>query len=133
VVLSAEQGWGLFNVGRSVDGNPLRVAGRTYETGYGTHAVSTIMVGLRKGTRRFTGACGLDDEAGPKSPASVRFRILDPRGKELFSTPVLRPGHALMTFYVDVTGIESLTLKVDDAGDGNISDHADWVDLRAVP
>ena len=33
-----ESGWGTPSAGRSVDGHPLTVGGKTYERGVGTHA-----------------------------------------------------------------------------------------------
>lgn len=41
-----EIGWGENQVNKSVDGNPLTIAGQVFERGVGTHAVSKMMIDL---------------------------------------------------------------------------------------
>jgi hypothetical protein len=49
-------------------------------------------------------------------------------GEVLHDTGVLRGGTAAVPLDVDLTGVESLTLRVTDGGDGKNHDHADWAD-----
>ncbi len=118
----ASIGWGTVQRNESVGGNPLRLAGVEYERGMGTHADSTLHVQLDGRTTRFTALVGVDDEAA--NPASVRFRVIGD-GAVLFDSGVMRPTERLK-IDVDTTGIRQMTLHVDDAGDGDSWDHADW-------
>src|SRR5262245_30462680 len=46
---------------RSIDGNPLRIGGRSFETGVGTRATSVLFLNLGGGAERFTAMVGADD------------------------------------------------------------------------
>ncbi|MFG0252827.1 MAG: NPCBM/NEW2 domain-containing protein [Phycisphaerales bacterium JB038] len=122
----ASIGWGAVQRNKSVDGNPLRLAGAEYERGMGTHADSTLHLELDGRVKRFTALVGVDDEA--REPASVRFRVIGD-GKVLFDSGVMGPTERLK-IDVDTTGVRQLTLHVDDAGDGDTWDHADWANAR---
>jgi hypothetical protein len=73
---------------------------------------------------RFRAICGIDDDS-LNSPASVRFHVVAD-GKEVWSSQVLKAGAAGVPVDVPLKGVRTLELKVDDGGDGNRSDHADW-------
>lgn len=53
-------------------------------------------------------------------------------GKQLADTPVVRGADSARAVDADVTGVRILTLRIEDGGDGNGSDHADWADARVV-
>jgi NPCBM/NEW2 domain len=122
----ASIGWGTVQRDKSVGGNPLRLAGAEYERGVGTHADSTMHLELDGRTTRFTALVGVDDEAA--NPASVRFRVIGD-GAVLFDSGVMRPTERLK-IDIDTTGVRQMTLHVDDAGDGDSWDHADWANAR---
>jgi alpha-galactosidase len=124
---SITQGWAEARANRSVDGNPLRVAGKTYDTGIGTHAKSEWTLPLDGHATELRGACGVDDEVGAK--ASLQFTI-EGDGKQLWMSPVMRRGDAAMAFSIPLTGVKTLRLLVNDGGDGSTEDHADWLDLK---
>ena len=66
---------------------------------------------------------------------SVVFQLVAD-GKTVFQSGVLRGSSATLPIKVDVSGVKQLALVVNDAGDGNHSDHADWaggVILNARP
>lgn len=113
----------------SVDGRPLRIAGKAYASGVGTHASSMIPVSVPEGEggRTLTGACGIDD--GAKGKAAVRFSVLS--GSEtLWRSPVMRRGMPAEGFAVEVpAGAGRLYLLADEEGCDE-DDHADWVGLR---
>ncbi len=49
-----ETGWGSPQANKTVDGNPLKVAGITYEYGVGTHSISHVLIKLNgKGLRLY--------------------------------------------------------------------------------
>lgn len=124
---SITQGWAEARANRSVDGNPLKVAGKTYASGIGTHAKSEWDLNLNGEATSLTGACGVDDEVGGK--ASLQF-VIEGDGKELWKSPILRRGEPAVPFDVKLAGVKALRLLVNDGGDGSTEDHADWLDLK---
>ncbi len=120
-------GSGTPQARKSSDGNPLRLGGVTYQHGIGTHAVSGLQVDLHGAATRFSATVGVDDE---KSGAgSVAFRV-EVDGKTVAQTPVLHGGKDQQTLTVDLTNAKTLTLRVQDGGDGIRNDHADWADAK---
>lgn len=117
------QGWGQAQKDTSVDGNPIRIAGETFERGVGTHADSLLYVKLAGGSRRFTAMVGVDDEAGPAG--SVEFRVLAD-GNETYKSGLLKSGQAARPVDLNVTGVNILVLIVSAGPDGMNYDHADW-------
>jgi len=79
-VSKALAGWGKSQANKSVEGNPLSINSVKFERGVGTHSSSEFNIKLEKGSRRFTGLVGIDDEiaASPngRMSASVEFVIL---------------------------------------------------------
>ncbi len=119
------QEWGEPHRSRSVEGNPLRLHGRTFEHGVGTHARSEMLIDLKGGAQRFTATVGVDDEK--TGAGSVDFQVwLD--GKLASDSGVQRGGQEPKAVDVDLRGARKLTLIVTDGGDGIDSDHADWAD-----
>jgi alpha-galactosidase len=122
-----QQDWGKPQAGKSVDGNPLRIGGRSFERGVGTHANSLIVVDLKGAAASFTAMVGVDDETEGKG--TVVFSIWAD-GKKLVDSGVLRAGDAPKELSTDLRGKKRLWLRVDDAEDGIHSDHADWAEAR---
>jgi len=123
---SVEIGWGSPGANRSVDGNPLRIAGREFERGLGTHADSSVRFRLHGKARRFHAFVGVDDEVG-SSPASVEFQIYGD-GRLLWKSGVLRAGEPAKEVVRNMKGLDIVTLVVTGADDGINFDHADWAD-----
>jgi alpha-galactosidase len=123
-----QQGWGTPHANKSVDGKAIKIAGKQFERGLGTHAESILYVDLKGGSSRFTAMVGVDDEV-LKGAGSAEFRILGDR-KVLFQSGVMKPGEAAKKVDVDVTGVKTLMLIVGDGGDGMNWDHADWADAK---
>jgi alpha-galactosidase len=122
-----EQGWGIAMPRKSVDGNPIKIAGTVYHNGVGTHSVSNIVINLHGAASHFSATVGIDDEA--QKVASATFTIIAD-GKEIATTPVMHKGDAPQTLSVDLAGARQLVLRVGDAGDGIDYDHADWADAQ---
>ncbi|RYG33361.1 alpha-galactosidase, partial [bacterium] len=123
------QEWGAPTAAKSVDGNPLKIAGTTYASGLGTHSHFEMRVALNGRAERFTAKVGVDDET--EKPGSVRFLVY--ADKQLLSDSGLkRSGEAATTFDVSLKGKKELRLIVEDGGDGNSFDHADWADALIV-
>lgn len=127
-----QQGWEHARKDLSVDGNPLKIAGRAFEKGLGTHADSLLYVELNGGSTRFNAWVGVDDEVmnssrqGGARPGSVEFRILAD-GKQVYKSGVIKSGDAAKEVDIDLTGVNLLVLIVD-SGDSMNYDHADWAD-----
>ena len=126
------QDYGTANAGKSVDNRPLTINGTVYAHGLGTHAVSRLLIDLKGSATKFEALAGVDDER--KGQGSVQFQVFVDGNKKL-ETPVLRGGDAPAPISVDLSGAKRLTLVVNDGGDGNTNDHADWAGalLTLVP
>ena len=74
---SATTGWGQVRVNQNCEGGPLRVGGRTFDFGIGTHANSVLHFELPAGYDRFQVTAGLD-EGGTRqggNQSSVQFAV----------------------------------------------------------
>ena len=56
----ATQGWGIPKKNRSVDGNIMTIAGKTFERGFGTHAESSLFIQLDGKANSFTAQVGIE-------------------------------------------------------------------------
>jgi hypothetical protein len=127
LITSITQEFGTPQLNRSIDGTGFIIAGKKYDTGVGTHANGRMTISFPAGYKTFSGACGIDDYVDGRG--SVVFRILAGE-KVLYRSPVVKGKMPAATFSVPVSGVTELTLIADDGGDGNSSDHANWVDLK---
>jgi len=123
------QGWGKPQVNRSIREKPLAIGGKTFERGVGTHANSTYRLTLHGGTERFTASVGVDDAAG--GPGSVVFQVVAD-GKRLFNSGGMKLGQPAKRVDVDLRGVKTLLLLVNDGRDGTGFDHADWADAQFI-
>ena len=115
---------------RSVLGGPLRLRGAEYARGLGMHSQSEVRYQLDGKYRRFHTTIGIDDDAHGRG--SVVFKIVcDDR--VVFASPVLTGTSRPATLEpIDVTGMKTLTLRVEFADFGDIQDHANWCDAVLV-
>lgn len=122
-----QQDWSAAHANLSCDSNKLSIAGKSYDRGVGTHAVSKLMIDVHGSGERFKGAAGVDDECGEQ--ASVEFFILGDK-KILWQSGLMKVGYSAKSFDIDIRGIQKLALYVSDGGDHIHYDHADWVNAR---
>ncbi len=115
-------------VDRSVTGKPLKVKGRLYENGIGTHAYTRLAYGVGKKFGKFRAVIGIDDGSG--GMGSVVFRVVGD-GKVLFESPLMKPG-AVASVDVAIEEVSLLELITDFGGDDDLGDHADWCEPRLV-
>ena len=120
---SVTQGWHETLTDLSVSGRPIRIAGKGYDKGLGTHAPGEMVFKLARKHTQFAAEVGVDDEGGPTG--SVVFRVLLD-GKTAFDSGLMRFGLAAKHIALDVTGVAEMRLVVTDGGDGVQGDHADW-------
>jgi alpha-galactosidase len=126
--VSAQVGWGSLGVDRSVDGNPLTVAGVTYEHGIAPHAASELKYYLGAGCTRFTSLAGVDDETGGRG--AVTFTVVGD-GKTLAQTDVVTGNQPAVPVDVDVSGVTELVLLTGTGPDNDKNyDHSEWADAK---
>ena len=121
------QGYGKAGAGKSVDGNPLGIGGRSFKHGIGTHANGDWFIDLGGEAVQFTAWVGIDDERTGRG--SAEFRVFGD-GKLLYESGVTKGGEPAKRVDVDLAGVKRLRLNVRDAGDGIEHDHADWADAQ---
>jgi Domain of unknown function (DUF4347)/NPCBM/NEW2 domain/Glucose / Sorbosone dehydrogenase/FG-GAP-like repeat/Calx-beta domain len=132
---TSTNGWGPLERDRSngelgaADGNPLILSGITYAKGIGVHSNSQINYNLGGNYNGFFAYVGVDDEVA--SSGSVVFQILAD-GELLYDSGLMNGLSNTKLANVNVTGKQNLTLIVNDGGNGNGNDHADWADARLV-
>ncbi|WP_255491791.1 MULTISPECIES: NPCBM/NEW2 domain-containing protein [unclassified Actinotalea] len=120
-------GWASNRRDLSNSGGPLSVRGEVFAKGVGTHAPSAVTVWAGGRCTAFRAVVGTDDGAGTPAESSVSFQVLGD-GRLLAETPVLRATSEPVELVVDVAGVDRLTLRTTDGGDGKNNDHADWGD-----
>ncbi len=124
-------GWGPIELDSSNgeqaagDGQTITLNGVTYDKGLGVHSYSEVTYDLGSQYTRFLSDVGVDDEAN----GTVVFRVLGD-GVELYNSGVVAGNSPTQTVDVDVSGVNQLKLIVEDAGDGDGMDHADWAGAR---
>ena len=116
-------GYNTAQAGKSVDGHPLTLDGVAYPHGVGTHAPSAVTVNLHGAATHFASVVGVDSETG--GAGTVTFTV-SVDGKVAARTPLMHGGDKPQLISVDLTGAQTMALKVGDGGDGINSDHADW-------
>ena len=71
---SMTSGWNTPQPDKSIEGNPLLIAGQKYDNGVGTHSISTFLLNVDGKAKSFSAVVGLDDEATKQG--SVEFYVL---------------------------------------------------------
>jgi sialate O-acetylesterase len=119
------QGWSVPGVNKTVAGNPLRMGGKTFTTGIGTHADASLALDLKGAAKRFTALVGVDDETG--GGGSVAFTVVGD-GKTLWSSGTMKGKDAPKAIDLELSGIKKLIITIGATGDGYDNDHADIAD-----
>jgi alpha-galactosidase len=126
------QDYGEFHLRQSVWKTPLRIGGKQYEHGLGTHSVSEIVVRLPRAGKEFAADAGIDnnhDTAGKRGTVVFAVEIA---GKEAFRSGVCRGGQPPLPVRVPLNGATEFILRVFDAGDGPSHDQSDWADAAVT-
>lgn len=118
-----KQDYGHLQINKSINGNPLRVGGKRYATGFGTHVNSVIDFALPRGATNLTFIAGVDNEV---ETAKVSFQVWGDE-QELWRSPVHYGSEKnLQPVEVDIRGIRRLSLRVN-ALKSISAGHVDWV------
>lgn len=125
---AATQGYGAPMKNKSLDGRKMSINGETFDRGFGTHAVSSLVILLEGKATSFSAKVGIDDEITDPQGAAEFVVIGD--GKQLWSSGVMRKGTPAKACLVQLSGVKKVELRVEDGGNGNYYDHADWADAK---
>ncbi len=126
---SANSGWtsngdGLPRRDRDVRDQMLRLDGRRYGKGIGTHAPSEIVYRLDGKYDRFSATLGGAEERG-----TIVFQVFGD-SRQLFDSGVMHGLRGTKSVDVSVANVKQLRLVVTDAGDNYFCDMANWADAR---
>ena len=111
---------------RAVDGRPLRIGGREFSKGLGTHSRSMVTFDLAGKYRSFVTSIGMDDTTSGQGTAACAVEV---DGQRLFSVAALtRANSPMLLPTIDLTGVKRITLIVDFGNLGDIQDHVNWCD-----
>jgi alpha-galactosidase len=125
---TATLGYGIPMKNKSLDGKTLTIAGKTFDRGFATHSVSSLLILLEGKATVFNARVGIDDEVAGHEPAA-EFEIYGD-GKKLWASGIMHLGDSARYCSVSLSGVRKLELVVTDGGNGNYYDHADWVDAK---
>ena len=75
-LVSASTGFGTIQKDKNIVGKPLRLEGKTYDEGIGTHANSVIVYEVPKGATRLRALVGPDQGAIEEAPKEVSVRFV---------------------------------------------------------
>lgn len=114
---------------RSVTNMPIRLAGREYASGLGVHAQTELTYPVEGEYELFYAVVGVDDHARPRG--SVVFKVIAD-GAVVFDSGLLTGRDAPREVRVPLKGVRELVLRVEDGGDLDLSDEANWADARLV-
>lgn len=138
---SAGSTTGPPRIGKSIENNDMTMGSVNYTTSYpgtgiGTHAFSEIIYdfGASHSFQYFKATVGKDNESVCGENRLV-FKVLNnTTGAILAQSPVVgNPAYGLPQTYdmsVNIAGVQSLKLVVEDGGDNIYCDHANWARAR---
>jgi hypothetical protein len=118
-----------FRQDRSSSGRPLRLGGKTYARGLGTHSRTELTYALDGGFESFSATLGVDDAVG--GSGSVVYRVYGDN-RVIFESPVIRGGDVPVEIKLPIKGVLLLRLEVDFADGGDAADQANWADARLL-
>lgn len=115
---------------KSVDGGPLKMAGKTHASGLGMNSLTELTYKLDGPYKSFVAVAGIDDAVRPNGNATLTF-LGD--GKPL-REPVNLTGKAdPVEVRLDLSGVKSLLIRVDFGPDNlPVGDHVDLGSARLI-
>ena len=134
-IVHADQGFGKLGLNTAVvpasrPGRKLRIKDARYERGLGMHAPGVVAVDLGGEFEAFEAEVGLQWYSG-NTKGSVEFQVFVDDEKR-FDSGVMKENDLARKVRVSVKDADVLRLVVTHAGDGMVSDVADWANARLV-
>jgi alpha-glucosidase len=116
------------------DGRGIAMRRAAYGKGLGMFAPAEVSFSLAGRCTAFASDVGLDDEASldiarTKLGGTVAFSVLGD-GVTRAESGTVDTHTPAKPLTADLTGVQTLTLKVGDGGDGTVNDRASWADAR---
>jgi len=128
---SSSQGWGVLQKDRSIQLPKIKISGKEFVKGLGTHAPAETVYRICGKYTAFSAWIGVDEYTKPYRVASVQFEVWGD-GIMLYQSKIMKAEDPAVEVSVDITGINELKLIVNDGGDGQDWDHADWAEARII-
>ncbi|OMD81615.1 NPCBM/NEW2 domain-containing protein [Paenibacillus odorifer] len=131
---SAKTDYNVVRKDKASSNNPIKllVNGEVKEfaKGLGTHASSEIMYNLAGANYEyFETYVGVDRNIPEQSNSSVIFKIFAD-GAEVYNSGLMKFGTEAKLARIPVKDVSELKLVLDNAGNGNASDHGDFADAK---
>ena len=119
---------------KSIDGNPIRIDGKEFASGVGTHGPSKIIIKLNGSCTDFHAVVGIDDEINDYGnfDYKVTLEAEDGTKQVTHSGTISREGTKSAAIDVDVNGWKYLHLETTNGELNNWSDHVDWANAYFV-
>jgi hypothetical protein len=118
---SGTQDYGELRMGKSVENNTMKIDGRIFEFGVGSHANSKLVWNLNGAYKKFHSYIGLDDESVCGNGA---IWAVKGDGKYLYRSEVLT-SYKIDSLSIDINGVKVLELETLDNGNRDC-DHTNW-------
>ena len=123
--------------GKSVNGNPLTVAGKTYAHGFGTRPESAVLFRANGKVTAFDALVAIDDEAKTAGSGksygkpTANFKVWAD-GRIVWKSDDVKLGQKPVVAHVDLAGAKEIVLETTGGGAWTSFDaaHADWLDAR---
>ncbi|MEJ5296862.1 MAG: NPCBM/NEW2 domain-containing protein [Armatimonadota bacterium] len=133
--LAETTGWGVIGHDTAAhapdrEAAAISIGGKTYAKGIGHHAPGQLVLDLAGLYDEFLCEVGVQDQGGG-SQGSVTFSVIVD-GQTRFESGVMREGDPAKPVRVSVRGAQELRLIAGDAGDGLVSDMANWAEARLI-
>ena len=114
---------------KSVTGRPITLDGAVYDRGFGVHSFTAMDFAIGGAYETLSGTIGIDDAVRPRG--SVVFRVIGD-DEILFDSGDVSGAARSRSIKIDVRGVDMLRLVVDYGEGLDLSDHADWADVRLI-
>jgi hypothetical protein len=119
-----------YRKNRNCRGDVMTIGDNSYTWGIGVHATSELTFKIGKIFKAFEASIGVDGQVG--NGGSVVFKVIGD-GNELYKSPLVRGSDKeVRRVSVPVEGVEKLTLKVENGGDLDLGDYANWAMAKLV-
>ncbi|MFB7515852.1 sigma-70 family RNA polymerase sigma factor [Streptomyces sp. NPDC056144] len=103
----------------------LDIAGTSYAHGVSVRAPSSLLINLNRQCTSYRAVVGIDDMSVLRHQAGVRFSVYGD-GVQLWRSQVLRAGDPAVPVYVDLTGVSTIRLVVEQHTPFGRLATADW-------